>query len=245
MSKKVNVVVVHGAWADGSSWGKVINVLNDAGYNVSATQHQLTSLQDDVEVTRRLAEMQDGATILVGHSYGGAVITEAAGKCPNVKGLVYLAAFAPDAGENLADLSQRAIPAPGNAAVHPDKYGMLWLGKEKFAESFCQDVDEEEAVVMAAIQKPIAIQSFSDKVTVAAWKNLPCWYQVSENDKMIGPEVETFMAERMEPQKTIYLPASHASMISHPKEVAELILEACSLLEKELSNAYVSEAHLS
>lgn len=232
MSKKINIVLVHGAWVDGSSWKKVIYILNGAGYNVSAAQLTLTTLEDDVEITRRLAQMQTGFTILVGHSYGGAVITEAANKCLDVKGLVYIAAFAPDAGENLAELSQRAIPALGNAAVHPDKFGMLWLDKGRFAESFCHDVNKAKAAVMASVQKPIAIQCFSDKVTNAGWKNLPSWYQVSENDRMIAPEVEKFMAERMKPQKVILLPASHASMVSYPKEVATLIAEACSYFER-------------
>lgn len=232
MSKKINIVLVHGAWVDGSSWRKVIHILNEEGYDVSAAQLALITLENDVEVTRRLAELQNGSTLLVGHSYGGAVITEAANKCSNVKGLVYIAAFAPDAGENLADLSQRAIPAPGNAAVHPDKYGMLWLDKARFAESFCHDLNKVKAAVLVSVQKPIAIQCFSDRVTNAGWKNLPCWYQVSENDRMIAPEVEKFMAERMKPQKTISLPASHASMVSYPKYVAKLILEACRELEK-------------
>lgn len=227
MANQLNIVLIHGAWADGSSWRKVIPILNEAGYNVTATQHHLTSLKDDVEVTRRLAEAQNGRVILVGHSYGGAIITEVASQCPNAVGLVYIAAFAPDAGENLADLSQRAKPAAGNAAVHPDKYGMLWIDKAKFAESFCQDVDKSEALVMATVQKPIAIQCFSDKATNAGWKNLPCWYQVSDADRMIAPEIEQFMAERMNAKKTIHLHTSHAPMVAQAKEVATFILDAC------------------
>jgi pimeloyl-ACP methyl ester carboxylesterase len=230
MANKVNIILVHGAWADGSSWRKVIPVLAKEGYNVLATQHPLTSLADDVEITRRVAEAQEGATLLVGHSYGGAVITEAAGKCANVAGLVYIAAFAPDAGESLGELSQRTNPAPGNLAVHPDRYGTLWIDKNKFRESFCQDIAEDEAAVMATVQKPIAIQCFTDKVTNAGWKNLPCWYQLSEQDQMIASETEAFMAERMKPQKIISLPASHASMMSHPGEIAELVLTACKHL---------------
>ena len=231
MTKNRNIVLVHGAWTDGSGWHKVIPLLRSEGHSVSATQHPLTSLSDDVEITRRLAEAQDGPTVLVGHSYGGAVITEAASQCPHVAGLVYIAAFAPDAGENLGDLGQRSEPAPGNAAVHPDKYGMLWIDKDKFVESFCQDVAKEEAIVMATVQKPIAIQCFTDKITNAGWKNLPCWYQVSEQDRMIAPGTEMFMAERMKPQQRISLPAGHASMVSYPKEIAGLILAACKFLK--------------
>jgi len=230
MANKVNIILVHGAWTDGSSWRKVIPMLSKEGHTVSATQHPLTSLADDVEITRRLAEAQDGITLLVGHSYGGAVITEAAAKCPNVAGLVYIAAFAPDAGESLGTLSQRTNPAAGNLAVHPDKYGTLWIDKNKFREGFCQDVAEEEVTVMATVQKPIAIQCFTDKVTNAGWKNLPCWYQLSEQDQMIAPETEAYMAERMNPVKKIALPSSHASMMSHPEEIADLILTACKHL---------------
>lgn len=229
MSDKINIVLVHGAWADGSSWNKVINILSE-DYNVVATQHSLTSLQDDVETTRRVVEAQTGKTILVGHSYGGAVTTETAHYCATVKALVYIAAFAPDAGENLIELSQRFPQAPGNAAVYPDKYEILWIAKEKFAASFCADAQSTEAVVMAAVQKPIAMRCFSDKITTAAWKNLPCWYQVSDDDKMIAPELEQFMAERMNTKNTIHLSSSHASMVSKPNEIAALIIEACEYI---------------
>ncbi|MEP6465872.1 MAG: alpha/beta hydrolase [Parafilimonas sp.] len=225
MTNKINIVLVHGAWADASSWSKIIHILSE-DYNVVATQHSLTSLQDDVETTRRLVEAQQGKTVLVGHSYGGAVITETAHYCATVKALVYIAAFAPDAGENLIELSQHSKQAPGNAAVYPDKYERLWIDKEKFHAAFCADATNDEAIVMAAVQKPIAMRCFSDKITTAAWKNLPCYYQVSDDDKMIAPELEKFMAERMNAKKIIHLPASHASMISHPEEVAALIIEA-------------------
>ena len=225
-----NIILVHGAWADGSSWSSVIPILKAAGCIISATQHPLTSLKEDVEITRRLAEVQDGPVLLVGHSYGGAIITEAAHQCPNIAGLVYVAAFAPDAGENIADLSQHTLPAPGNAAVHPDKYGLLWLDKQKFRESFCQDVAEQQATVLSIVQKPIAITCFSDKITNAGWKQFPCWYQVSDYDRMIAPELQQFMAARMKPRQTLHLPASHTSMISRPDEIAELILTACHQL---------------
>lgn len=225
MANKLNIVLVHGAWADGSNWSKVIPILKEAGYNVVATQHPLTSLADDVEIVRRLAEAQEGPTLLVGHSYGGAIITEAAGKCPNVTGLIYIAAFAPDAGENLGGLLGRTEPSPGGASIRPDKYGFLWIDRHQFGESFAQDCEKNEILIMATAQKPIAGKCFEDKVTDAGWKKLPCWYQVSEQDRMIPPVTQQFMAERMK-ATILSLPSSHASLVSRHKEVAGFILKA-------------------
>jgi len=227
MTNKPNIVLVHGAWADGTSWSKIIPILHNAGYNVVATQHPLTSLTEDVEVTRRLAEAQEGPTILAGHSYGGAVITEAAHLCPNVIGLVYIAAFAPEVGENLGSIGENAAPPEGGAAIRPDKYGTLWLDKELFHGNFCQDVTDEEAIVMGAAQKPIAARCFGDNISDAGWKILPTWYQLSENDRMINPALQVFMTDRMKPQRVLTLQSSHVAMVSHPNEVADFILEAC------------------
>jgi pimeloyl-ACP methyl ester carboxylesterase len=226
MSKKLNILLVHGAWADGSSWSKVIPHLTEAGYNTVATQQKLESLESDAETVRRAAEALEGPVLLVGHSYGGAVITEAAHLCPNVTGLVYIAAFALDKGESLAILSASGpVAPPGAAAIRPDKYGFLWIDRKMYPDNFCQDVDKTEANVMAAIQKPLSVASFEGKITDAGWKNLPSWYQVSMNDRMVPPQAEQFMAERIS-AKTITLPSSHASMVSHPKEVADFILSA-------------------
>ncbi len=198
MSKKPNILLVHGAWADGSSWGKVITILTEAGYNIIATQQKLVSLEDDAETVSRAAEALDGPVLLVGHSYGGAIITEAAHLCPNVIGLVYIAGFALDKGESLEILSASGpIAPPGAAAVRPDKYGFLWIDREMFADNFCQDVNKTEAHVMAVVQKPLSLDAFQGKVTDAGWKNLPCWYQVSMNDRMIPPPAEQFMATRI------------------------------------------------
>jgi pimeloyl-ACP methyl ester carboxylesterase len=228
MANKPNIVLVHGAWADGSSWSKVIPRLQEEGYNTVAVQNNLTSLAEDVETTRRLAEAQMGPTILVGHSYGGVVITEAAHLCPNVVGLVYIAGFAPDKGESLASLSAAGTePPPGAVAIRPDKYGILWLDRELFPENFCPDVDKQVAQVMAATQRPIAGKCFEDKITDAGWRNLPSWYQVSENDKMIPPAAEHFMAVRAK-ARLISLASSHVSMVSHPEEVADFIMKAAS-----------------
>ncbi len=228
MATKPDIVLVHGAWADGSSWSKVITLLKEAGFNTIATQQKLTSLPDDAEIVRRAAESLDGPVLLVGHSYGGAVITESAQYCPNVAGLVYIAGFAPDKGESLSLLSSGApVAPPGAAAIKPDKYGFLWIDRNLFAENFCGDVDPAEAAVMAVAQKPLSMVCFEDQVTHAGWKKLPCWYQVSLNDRMIPPQAEQFMAHRIN-ARTISLASSHASLVSHSKQVADFILEAAT-----------------
>ena len=162
--------LVHGAWADGSSWSKVIPLLQEEGYNVTAVQIPLTSLADDVAVTRRVLAMQNGPTILVGHSYGGVVITEAGANASNVVGLVYISAFAPDDGEVLGELNARMPAASGQANIRPDAYGFLWIDPQAFPESFAQDVDPVQARIMAAVQKPLSASIFGEKVTQAAWK---------------------------------------------------------------------------
>lgn len=225
MNNKTNIVLVHGAWGDGSHWRNVIPILSGAGFKVVATQNPLTSLSDDAETVRRLAESLEGPTILVGHSYGGAIITEAADKCPNVAGLVYIAAFAPDVNENLGMLLGLADPPPGAAAIRPDKYGFLWIDRELFAENFSQDCDPVTSQVMAAAQKPTSGKCFEDKPTHAGWKDLPCWYQVSAMDRMIPPATQKMFAERMK-AITISLPASHASMAAQPEEIAAFIMKA-------------------
>jgi pimeloyl-ACP methyl ester carboxylesterase len=223
-----NIVLVHGAWADGSSWSKVISLLQEKGYNVTAVQIPLTSLSDDVATTRRVLAMQNGSTILVGHSYGGAVITEAGANASNVVGLVYISAFAPDEGEVLGQLNGRMPAAPGQANFRPDAYGFIWIDPKAFPESFAQDVDPVQARIMAAVQKPLSVSVFSEKVTQAAWKSKPSWYLVSENDRVINPDLERFMANRIGAKETISIPSSHASMVSHPGEVAKLIMDAAN-----------------
>jgi len=230
MSKKPNILLVHGAWADGSSWSKVIPLLSSGGFNVVATQQNLLSIEDDAETVRRAAEALDGPVLLVGHSYGGAIITEAAHLCPNVIGLLYLAGFGIDKGESLAILaSSGPVAPPGAAAFRPDKYGYLWIDREMFADNFCQDVEKTEAQIMAAIQRPLSVACFEGKITDAGWKKLPSWYVVSLNDRMVPPEAEQFLAKRMN-AKTISLPSSHVAMVSHPKEVSEFILNAAKEL---------------
>ncbi len=220
-----NAVLVHGAWADGSSWSKVIPLLEERGFDVTAVQLPLTSLDDDIQVTRNALEAQTGSTVLVGHSYGGMVITGAATDRTNITALVYIAAFGPDQGESVEALGQQGPTPPGAAQVRPDKHGFLWIDRKGFAEVFAGDVDPVEANVMAAVQKPLSLASNAGKSGPPAWKQIPSWYLVSSNDQMIPPQAEEFMAKRM--GATVRsVPASHASMISHPTEVTDLILLA-------------------
>jgi len=222
MESKTNVVLVHGAWADGSSWAKVIPLLQNKGFNVTAAQLPLTSLTDDIAVTRNMLAAQKGPTVLVGHSYGGAVITGAANDAPNVTALVYIAAFGLDEGESLESLSKQGSATAGAAQIRPDDHGFLWIDPNGFPQVFAADVDPVEARVMAVVQKPLSIKSFAEKSGPPAWKHLKSWYLVSANDQMIPAQAEEFMAKRM--GATVRsVPASHASMVSHPKDVADLI----------------------
>lgn len=225
MADKPNIVLVHGAWGDGSHWRQVIPLLHDRGFKVVAVQNPLTSLADDIDRTSKLVAAQDGPTLLVGHSYGGAVIT-GAGHVPNVVGLVYIAAFAPDEGDSLGSIFSRREQPSGGRSIRSDKDGFLWIAQETFRESFGQDLDERDALVMAVSQKPIAGRCFEDRSGAPAWKSKPSWYQVSKNDRMIPPETQVWMAERIKPKKTVTLDASHASLASRPSEVTALIVEA-------------------
>jgi pimeloyl-ACP methyl ester carboxylesterase len=193
-------------------------------------ENPLTSLADDAERTRKMVTQVDGPVLLVGHSYGGAVISEA-GDLPNVVGLVYVAAFAPDAGESLGQISDwRTADAPAAGNVVPDSDGYIWIKQDKFRESFCQDLPADEAFVMAVTQKAPVGSTFGDSVSDPAWKKKPTWYQVSTSDRMIHPDSERQMAERMTPQSTIELDASHASLASQSTAIADLIAEAATSL---------------
>lgn len=206
------IVLVHGFWGGAAHWSKVIVELNRRGITqVRAVENPLTSLADDAERTRKMVAQVDGPVVLVGHSYGGAVITEA-GDLPNVVGLVYIAAFAPDAGESPGAITEQQPPA----AVAPDSDGYLWIARDKFHDSFCQDLTADEALVMAVTQKAPLGSTFGDTVTAPAWKAKPTWYQVSTEDRMIHPDNERRMAERMNPRKIVELAASHASLASQP-----------------------------
>lgn len=227
MSNKPTVVLVHGFWGGAAHWGKVIVELARKGYtSIRAVEMPLTSLADDAERTRKMVAQQSGPVLLVGHSYGGAVITQA-GDLPNVVGLVYIAAFAPDAGESPGGLTQQHLPlaAPN---LEPDSDGFLWLKPEKFHESFGQDLTPDEALVMAVTQKAPLASTFGDTITAPAWKSKPSWYQISSADRMIHPDNQKMMSARLNARKVITLDASHASLASRPAEVAALIDEAAS-----------------
>lgn len=225
MSDKPAIVLVHGFWGGAAHWSKVILELSRRGYaDLHAVENPLTSLADDAERTRKMVRQISGPVVLVGHSYGGAVITEM-GDLPNVKALVYIAAFAPDAGESPGGISQARPPA-AFANIAPDSDGYLWIKPDAFRESFCQDLTADEALVMAVTQKAPLGSTFGDTVTAPAWKKKPNWYQISSADRMIAPENEKMMAERMRPQKSVTLDASHASLASRPVEVSDLIEDA-------------------
>jgi len=222
---KPAIILVHGFWGGAAHWAKVIPQLVSLGYSdLHAVEMPLTSLADDATRLRQMIAQQQGQVLLVGHSYGGAVITEA-GNEPNVAGLVYIAAFAPDAGESPGGISQ-ANPPAAFANLASDSDGYLWIKPELYHESFCQDLDAQEALVMAVTQKAPIGATFGDAISVPAWKNRPAWYQISSEDRMINPENQKMMSARMGARKIITLDAGHASLASRPDEVTALIVEA-------------------
>jgi len=227
---KPTIVLVHGAFADGTGWQRVIPILQRDGYEVIAVQNPLASLAGDVETTKRVIDAQKGPVVLVGHSYGGAVITGAAAGSPNVKALVYLAAFAPEAGEPVGAFGEK-YPVDLNSALKPDSAGFLYVDRARFRELFCADLPATEARVAAATQKPIHNSAFGASVPQAAWKNIPSWYLVSQDDRAINPELERFYAKRMN-AKTSEVKASHVAFISHPDVVARLIEQAAAASAK-------------
>jgi pimeloyl-ACP methyl ester carboxylesterase len=221
-----NVVLVHGAYADGSSWSEVIVRLQASAMRVTAVQNPLTSLADDVAATRRALAMQDGPTVLVAHSYGGMVITEA-GVAPNVSALVYVAARAPDAGEDYIALAKR-FPTPPAAAGIVKSGAFEQLSESAFLNDFANGVDSLRAHVLYAVQAPIATTLFpTAKTTVAAWRSRPSWYAVSRHDRSMNPDLERFLAARMK-ATTIELDAGHLSLVSRPRDIANLILAAAA-----------------
>ena len=224
-----NVVLVHGTWADGSSWNGVTRILQKDGYKATALQSPNDSLQDDITRLRRVLSMQDGPTILVGHSFGGTIITALGADAPNVVGLVYIAAFAPEKGETMNILLGKLPTPPGLTAAHSDSFGYLWLDREGVVKYFAPDVPLDEARVIAAVQQPVAASEINDNTPFGdpAWKFFPSWYQVSEQDQMISPDGERMMASQAK-AITTWVKASHVAMVSHPKETAELIEKAAA-----------------
>jgi pimeloyl-ACP methyl ester carboxylesterase len=218
-----NIVLVHGLWADGSSWSKVIPILQNAGHRVIAVQLAEHSLAEDVATVKRAIDLVGGPTIVVAHSFGGFVITNAAYNNPNVTGLVYVSAFAPDEGESAVNFVPVESLPPGLLVF--DSGGFAYLNPEMFPQAFAQDVNTTEAETLAVVQKPAHQSLFTEPSGPPAWKQLPTWFEVSEGDHIIPPDAQRMFAQRMN-ATTISLNSSHASLVSHPNEIAQLILDA-------------------
>jgi len=229
---KLNIVLVHGAWADGSSWRSVIQRLQEDGYNVTAPQFPLTTMADNLARLREVLAAQNGPTIVVGHSYGGQIITALGTDAPNVVGLVYIAAFGLDQGETIGGLLSQGPPTPALAHLRIDTRGFGWLPQDDFVNHFAADVDREQASVMYAVQQPASISSLSEPMGVPAWKSLPSWYMVASNDEAIPPAAERLFAQRMH-ATTVEVASSHVAMVSHPNEVVKLIKDAARKLGGE------------
>jgi len=225
MSGRPNIVLVHGAWADGSCWSGVIERLQNDGFQVRAPQFPLSSLTDDVARLRQVLDFQDGPTIVVGHSYGGQIITALGQDAPNVVGLVYIAAFALDEGESLGALLSQGPVTPALAHLFTDSRGFGWLSEDDFVNHFAADVEPTRARVLYAAQQALAASAFTDVMGAPAWRSLPSWYLVAQNDEAIPPEAERQFATRMG-ATTVEAPSSHVAMVSHPQDVAELIEKA-------------------
>jgi pimeloyl-ACP methyl ester carboxylesterase len=226
MTVQPNIVLVHGAWADGSCWSAVIERLQADGYTVTAPQFPESSLAADVARLRQVLDRQDGPTIVAGHSYGGQIMTALGTDAPNVAGLVYIAAFGLDEGESIGGLlAQGGPPSPALAHLDIDKQGFAWLPEDDFTGHFAADVDPVKARIMYAVQQPVAASAFAEVMGVPAWKSQPSWFLVAENDEAIPPEAERQFAKRMG-ATTIEVPSSHVAMVSHPDDVAQLIKTA-------------------
>jgi pimeloyl-ACP methyl ester carboxylesterase len=224
MAAVENIVLVHGGFVDGSGWADVYKILKKAAYNVSIVQNPTISLEDDVAVTKRVIAAQNGPVILVGHSYGGVVVTEA-GNDPKVTGLVYIAAFAPDKGESVAALIKDPPPGASVPPILPPQDGYLFLDKAKFAAAFAADVATEKAAFMADSQVPWGVAALSGSITEPAWKTKPSWYLVATDDKMIPPPAQQFMSKRAG-STVVEVKGSHAVYVSKPEAVATIIDKA-------------------
>jgi pimeloyl-ACP methyl ester carboxylesterase len=228
MSERPNIVLVHGAWADGSSWNAVIQSLQRAGYTVTAPQFPETSLAADVARLRQVLGRQARPTVVAGHSYGGQIMTALGTDTPNVVALVYVAAFGLDQGESLGALLGGGPPSPALAHLIVDEEGFAWLPEEDFTGHFASDVEPIKAKVMWAVQQGLSMTTFEDVMDVPAWKSLPTWYLVAGNDEAIPPPAQRMFAERMG-ATTVEVPSSHVAMVSHPEDVVKLIKAAAEV----------------
>jgi pimeloyl-ACP methyl ester carboxylesterase len=231
MNGRPNIVLVHGAWADGSCWSAVIERLQADGYHVTAPQFPESSLADDVARLRQVLDRQDGPAIVAGHSYGGQIMTALGPDAPNVAGLVYIAAFGLDEGESIGGLlAQGGPPTPALAHLDIDKLGFAWLPEDDFVDHFAGDIDPVKARVMYAVQQPLATSTFQDVMGVPAWKSHPSWFLVAENDQAIPPDAERQFAKRMG-ATTVEVPSGHVAMISHPDDVTQIIRTAAKAVQ--------------
>ena len=227
MTARPNIVLVHGAWADGSSWSAVIERLQASGYHVTAPQFPMTAIADDVTRLRQVLDFQDGPTVVAGHSYGGQIMTSLGTDAPNVAALVYIAEFGIDQGESLGALLSQGPVTPALAHLFTDKQGFGWLSEDDFVHHFAADVDPVKAKAMYAVQQALAGSAFTDVMGVPAWRSLPSWYLVATQDQAIPPDAERLFASRMG-ATTVEVPSSHVAMVSHPDEVTQLIETAAA-----------------
>jgi pimeloyl-ACP methyl ester carboxylesterase len=233
MTVQPNIVLVHGAWADGSCWSAVIERLQASGYNVTAPQFPESSLAADVARLRQVLDRQDGPVVIAGHSYGGQIMTALGADSPKVAALVYIAAFGLDEGESIGALLAQGLPTRALAHLEIDSQGFAWLPEDDFVKHFAADVDQVKARVMHATQQPLTTATFQDVMGVPAWKSHPCWYLVADGDQAIPPEAERQFAKRMG-ATTIEVPSGHLAMVSHPDEVARLIETAAKAVQAEI-----------
>jgi pimeloyl-ACP methyl ester carboxylesterase len=231
MTALPNIVLVHGAWADGSSWSAVIEHLQAEGYSVTAPQLQLARLDDGVDRLRQILSRQNGPTLLVGHSYGGQIITALGADTPNVVGLVYIAGFGLDEGESIGALLEQAPPSPALAHLDVDDHGFAWLPEDDFVKHFAADVDPIKAKVMFAVQQPLHWSALGEVMGVPAWKSLPTWFLVADGDQVIPPDAQRQFAPRMG-ATTVEVSSNHVAMVSHPDEVLQLIKTAAETVSR-------------
>ena len=225
-SDRQKILLVHGAFSDASGWARVIPLLQEAGYPVVAVQNNLETLEGDVANTRAVLDQLPGPVLVVGHSYGGAIVGGATLDASNVVGLVYIAAYAPDEGENIGDLNEKFAPTIASSNFRCDERGFVYIDPTNFGEAFAADAPIKDWRTMAATQRPIHASIFSEAAGPVGWRQHRVWYQVSKDDQTINPELERFFARRMN-ATTIELASSHASLVAHPREIADFILAAC------------------